>query len=453
MPKRARSTATGRVRGYRYAVRRDGSRYRVYSAGFKRRARSTRTSDGSRRFKKTSQPLKTTRDLFGDTIMGYGAYRRVKRSNSTPIMEPQVPKIRNTKGGGMIVNHCEFIADIPSSSVFRSLTLALNPGLNQTFPWLSRVAQNFEEWLPRGMIFEYRTTSSDTLLAASPALGSVIIATQYNAINPDFTGKAQMENYEGAVSCKPSVSMIHQIETARSRTVMDEMYIRTQPLTSTNADLRMYDLGKTQIAIVGSQTNGPPLGELWISYEIELRKPKIPEDPIIEAAHWWLGNVADGGETTGQTPAFVFGTNAPGGTSQPDAGWIPNNGSTMYGSRIGRVASLFGGASYIQFGEHSRGTYLVNVQLSWNVGGSQGDWVINPQSNCTLLNAFGNNANPYAPEFDDTTMTAQSTNVSIMVRVTGPYATFSLGNTSDASGGYATGGCDVFITELPDNME
>lgn len=336
---------------------------------------------------------------------------------------------------GVIVRHKEFISDVPSSVGFTGLVLNLNPGLDATFPWLSRVAQNFEEWLPRGIIVEYRTTSSDTLLAASPALGSVIIATQYNSVNADFTNKQQMENYEGAISCKPSVSMIHQVECKRSQTVMDEMYIRTD-LPPANADLRMYDLGKTQISVVGSQTTGQLIGEIWISYEIELRKPKIASDPIVEAAHFILLAAT----LTGEAPATPFGSTA----VAPNI-TAPTAGSTLPDARC------TGGAAngVISFGNFARGLYMVIGRFAWTVVGTQGAWTFANFTNCTSQLGFNNNTNASVVEVDGATATAGTTNFCILINVTSQAASFSITNSSTAT---TAGNNDIYIIELPDTI-
>lgn len=369
------------------------------------------------------------------------------------MREPGIPKVQNTSMG-VIVHHKEFLTDVLSSVAFTSQVFPLNPGLEATFPWLSRVAQNFEEWLPRGIVLEYRTTSSDTLIAANPALGSVILATQYNSVNPDFVNKQQMENYEGAISCKPSVSMIHQVETKRSQTVMDEMYTRIGPIPA-NADIRMYDLGKTQISVVGSQTTGNVIGELWVSYEIELRKPKIPGDPIVDAARFSLL----AGTATGESPAIPGGTNAPsnqagvaaGSGVIPFGGWLPTANSTMADARINRNAALFGGATYIQLGQFARGLYLITCVLPWVTPGSQGAWTITAQAGCTLQTAWANNTLAAGVEVDAVTATAATTNFAIIVNVTAAFAIISFTNTSSQTGGYNVG-ADFWITELPDQI-
>lgn len=424
--------SSGRVRGYHYARRRDGTKYRVYDraySGVKKQRQMVRAKNVVRR---SSKKLRTIpRDYAGDVIMGYGAYRQAAGST---IRTKSVPQVQNT-GIGVIVRHREFIADVPSAINFASLTLPLNPGLQTTFPWLSKVAQCFEEWLPRGIVVQYQTTSSDTLIAANPALGSVVIATQYNSANPDFTNKSQMENYDKSVSCKPSRSMMHQVETARRQTVMDEMYIRTGPAPA-GTDIRMYDLGKTQIASVGSQTDGSAIGEVWISYEIELRKPKIPTDPIVAAAHFILNPTV----LTGETCAAPFGSTsvAPNITS-------PTSGSTMPNARL-TGAAAFG---TISFGVGASGLYLITTQIK-GTGGTQGDWTFANFVNCSAVNAWSNNLVASNEETDAATVSATSDNFAIIINVTGPNASFSCTSTSTI----AVNGTfnDVYIVELPDTM-
>lgn len=461
MSKRTRS---GRVKGYHYALDSTGRRYRVYP---NTKSAARRAAPAPRRVRRTTHPaykrrpsarqLVGTTDYLGDTIMGYGAYRMrrgsLRTTSSRAIREPGIPRIQNSTNG-VIIRHKEFLTDVPSSVGFTGVVVPLNPGMDVTFPWLSRVAQNFEEWLPRGIVVEYRTTSSDTLLAANPALGSVIIATQYNSVNPDFTNKQQMENYEGAISCKPSVSMIHQVETHKSQNVQGEYYVRVEAPPA-NADLRMYDLGKVQISTVGSQTNGNIIGEIWISYEIELRKPKIPADPIVDAAHFLL----PAGTLTAESPAIPAGTNAPsnqagvaaGAGVQPFGGWLPTSGSTMNDARFNRNAALFGGASYIQLGQFSRGNYLITCFFPFATPGTQGAWTITAQSGCTLGLAFANGTLLADTEVDAATVTAATINCAFVINVTAAFATVSLTNSSNQAGGFNVGG-DIYITELPDGI-
>lgn len=326
-----------RVRGYHYVRDKSGRKRRVYGA------RSGRSYGTSRR----------RRTVFG-RVYGRGAYYTPKRRRAQSGRQlVNVPSSgRSRRGGGIalvfngtdppkmsmstngvVVEHREYIQDITSSTPFILENFPLNPGIKQTFPWLSQIADNFEEWIPEGILFEYKTTSSNTVVNttnSNPGLGTVIIATQYNSLNADFGNKQQMENYENAVSTDPSRSMIHPIETARKQTPLDPMYIRTGAVGT--QDLRWYDLGKTSVATVGQQTNNFTIGELWITYRIRFLKPRLEtgvgnnEQGTVDFFALMGNSVAPAGFGT-MVPANPFGT----GTV-----WIPpREGSTLGGVLCG----------------------------------------------------------------------------------------------------------------------
>lgn len=122
------------------------------------------------------------------------------------------------------------------------------------------------------MVFEFRSMSADALNSTNTALGSVIMATDYDSSDALFQNKAQMENTEYGVSCKPSSCMIHAIECARSQTPVNEQYVRFAA-NPAGTDIRLYDLGRFSVATTGMQGTSVNLGELWVSYDVELLKP------------------------------------------------------------------------------------------------------------------------------------------------------------------------------------
>lgn len=219
---------------------------------------------------------------------GYGDYSIEVNSLLGGRFSP--PELVNYSHRGVCLRHREYIGDITASANFSLTSYDINPGLASTFPWLSGVAKNYEQYLITGMIFEYKTLSADYTTAASAALGYVAMATQYNSLSPPFQDKIHMENYEFANSAKPSESFIHPIECKRSLTPTDPLYVRTGPVEST-ADQRLYDLGDFQIATGGNSGSGI-LGELWCTYEICFFKPKmIDADDDVLSSHWRLGGV------------------------------------------------------------------------------------------------------------------------------------------------------------------
>lgn len=187
------------------------------------------------------------------------------------------PIINKTSGGGTTIRYCEYIGDIITSGVageFKIQSFPVNPGVSTTFQWLSQLAGNYEQWVCEGMYFEFRSMSSDSLNSVNTALGSVVMAADYNCANEPFKNKQQMENYEGGVSQKPSLSCRYFIECAGDQTVLDDMYTRTEDVPE-DQDPRFYDLCHFQIATVGCQGTNVNIGELRICYQINLKKPKL----------------------------------------------------------------------------------------------------------------------------------------------------------------------------------
>lgn len=188
---------------------------------------------------------------------------------------PMMKNYDNT--GGTVLRRREFLTDIKTSAIaggFKLDKFSLNPGSQFTFPWLSQIAVNYEQYSFEGVIFEFRSMSADALNSTNTALGTVIMATNYNAASPVFDQKAEMENYEFGGSCRPSEDLMHPIECARHQTTVSEPYIRSGALPP-DQDIRLYDWGNFQIATNGFQGTEVNIGELWVTYQVALYKPKM----------------------------------------------------------------------------------------------------------------------------------------------------------------------------------
>jgi len=150
----------------------------------------------------------------------------------------------------------------------------------QTFPWLSAVASAYEQYSFKGLVFEFKSTSANSLNSTNTALGTVIMATEYDSKKPPFSSKLQMENYEFATSCKPADSCLHPVECNPAESTLTCLYTR-QPTTA-GSDVRFTDLGQFYLATVGMQA-AAVIGELWCTYEIELLKPRIDVVPAVNS--------------------------------------------------------------------------------------------------------------------------------------------------------------------------
>lgn len=220
-------------------------------------------------------------------ITGFGDYN-VKSNILVETNSP--PTVVNRSNKEFVVRHREYIQDIYSSagannspSPFGVLAFPINPGDTKTFPWLSSIADKFEQYRIEGMLFEYKSLYSDAVVTQNGSIGSIVLATEYNSGAPLFATKQAMENYQFAQSSKPSVSILHPVECARSQNVLSELYIRGSTVPA-GEDVKTYDFGDFQIASQGIPL-GPAgaavnLGELWVTYQIALIKPRIPSGSV-----------------------------------------------------------------------------------------------------------------------------------------------------------------------------
>ena len=213
---------------------------------------------------------------FLSDILGMGDYEVKVNSLSTQgsVMPATagVPTFHSSTRS-VRVRHREYLQDITGSTGFSLQAWNINPGLLGTFPWLSGLAESFQSYKFHGLVFEFWSTSADALNSTNTALGTVIMATQSNAARANFVSKAEMEQYEFATSSKPSMSMIHPVECAPGEAVLDELYIRTGTIPAGEVP-QFYDFGKFQLATTGMQA-AANIGELWVSYDVELYKPRI----------------------------------------------------------------------------------------------------------------------------------------------------------------------------------
>lgn len=214
-------------------------------------------------------------------IFGSGDYQMVGQDPKYNILANgrQIPKfVANERTN--IICHREYLGDITSTQNFTNRSYLINPTNAQTFPWLSQLAVNYQQYRFHGIIFEFRPMITDFTASGQP--GVLVFATNYNAAEPAFNSKVEMENSEYAVSVKPTLPLIHAIECDPQETTITRLYTDT----TANSDPRFTTLGKMQLATTGNSTTGVVLGELWVSYCVEFYKPKlVPEIGGVLSAH------------------------------------------------------------------------------------------------------------------------------------------------------------------------
>jgi len=175
--------------------------------------------------------------------------------------------------GTTMFSHSEYLGNIVSTTTFDNALFTLNPGLGQTFPFLSQIAANYEEYEFLQLAFSFKSLLSDA--TASGSIGSVIMVADYNATRPLITTKFEMMGKTGVISAKPTEDIVCGIECDPDKNSGSAgRYIRTGAI-SDDEDLKSYDWGTFQIATDGMQNNVDTIGEIWVSYTVKLRKPRL----------------------------------------------------------------------------------------------------------------------------------------------------------------------------------
>jgi len=165
------------------------------------------------------------------------------------------------------------LADNPSP--FNLQSFEINPGLIQTFPWLSTIAQQYEQYELRGLVFEFRPTVSE--YNTQGGLGTVMMGTEYDNLDTIWSSKVEFMNAAYSNEGKPTEHIIHGVECAPAES-RGLMFVRGQALPS-NGDINDFDKGRFYIATQG-YGNGTPyrrqnLGSLFVHYDVILLKAQL----------------------------------------------------------------------------------------------------------------------------------------------------------------------------------
>lgn len=304
----------------------------------------------------------------------------------------------------------EFIRDVSGSVGFASTEFRINAGDPNMFPWLSQIAASFEFYHFKKLQFQYRTSSGEVISGTNPAIGKVLLCSNYDANAPRFTSKIEMENYVGCAS-GPSYQKIITHYVNCSRTALSSIPIKNFYVAKTapQADIHFHDLGKFFIATAGMPAPGNIIGELWVNYEVELIKPL--HQPDIQVAQWTCN--ADSSCTGNTQPAatafgifgsiptinHVTGGPAHNATMQPDAHLLENE---TPGPAVRESTSLYDKVTFesADFGVNrfkinnirmAPGKYMVTIWCQADQPGNVQPtigWNFTSTSNCSFEAAF-----------------------------------------------------------------
>jgi hypothetical protein len=162
-----------------------------------------------------------------------------------------------------IVNS-ELIQSINGSVSFTANRFVVNPGLAATFPWLSVIAADWQQYRFHRLQFRYVTR------AATSQAGSVILSPDYNPIDIPPSTEARASNTMDAVEDVVWKEITCPLTPSAMFPIGPRKQIRS---TNVAGDLQAFDACRFYLCTV-EQADTTAIGKLWVDYDVELYVPQ-----------------------------------------------------------------------------------------------------------------------------------------------------------------------------------
>jgi hypothetical protein len=283
------------------------------------------------------------RGAYGRGAYGRGSYIRPV-SNS--LFEGSAAQMNHMSSvgdetGATVISRKEYVTRVvaPPGGSFNNTSFSINPGLSGVFSWLSQIASNYDEYEFYNLVFSYHPVISTA--STTGAMGSVIVACNYNAGAPKFSSFRQMVEYDGAVQSRICDPIIFGVECEPSKNAgHDSEYVRVGAVP-VGQDIKTYDIGTFQFAtsdVASTYAAGELLGHIYVEYTVILRKPKL----YSALGYDILMDVIQG--SVGSTLTLPFGTAPFAAKANTLGGVMSKSGTSRYtfpDNYVGTVAVMF----------------------------------------------------------------------------------------------------------------
>jgi len=300
----------------------------------------------------------------------------------------------------------------------------VNPGLAASFPWLSGIAGNFQEWRLNGMLVEYISMTSP-YGATADSSGTVNLSMRYDDSIAAPASLAIAENTDKAENGRPIDNILMAVECASASRPVNVLQVRTGGLPS-GQNVQFTDQGIVDICNSGQADGNIEIGEIWFIYDVAFLKP-------IPSAESGGNNLSDHFQLVTCTSAANLGT-----ASVAVA-------TNAIGGKINAVGTTYTFPSYIDGGTW---LFVINV-LGGSATASSPSVAVTGGVKLTMLSS-ATVADQYsvgmAPQPTLAAVTTQS--MVFLVNVTAPSCTVAV--TSNTFAG-TTGG-DLFVAAWDANI-
>lgn len=187
------------------------------------------------------------------------------------------PSVTASRDSARIV-HKELVVKVAGTTAYTvGSTLALNPGLASTFPWLSTQAGSWESYRFNKLRFCYHTRTATT------TGGSVQLVPDYDAADAAPSSEFIAASYEDMQEDAPWKDITCELRPQAMFPMGPKKFVRTGPL-SANQDIKTYDAGNFFVTTTDA-AGAANWGLIWVEYDVTLFTPQAPSSGFAASQH------------------------------------------------------------------------------------------------------------------------------------------------------------------------
>lgn len=192
-----------------------------------------------------------------------------------------VPTFSNMEGKFKYTNFKfhEMVKMVHMSTTFAKQVFRIDVSNENTFPWLSRIAQNYQRYRVKGFVVTLKSLSSKTVVAPTQSLGQVVLVPFYdvNAVIPNDI--QALLNSESAISTDPASNAFMAAECDFRASQLNSLKIRAPGQTVNDDEEQFYALGDFVLATQGAPNAYDDAMEMWVTYDIDLFSERLVDTP------------------------------------------------------------------------------------------------------------------------------------------------------------------------------
>jgi hypothetical protein len=193
------------------------------------------------------------------------------------VQGSNIPAMHDTSLGAVSIKFHEFIGNIAMTSAFSVKSYPIDITQSTVFPWVNRIASNYQQWELAGCVFFLRSLSADTSVAPTQGMGAIYGSVRYDTASDAPTSKVDILNSTMSSSAKPSEHQAFPVECARAQTQVPLLKVLPRGAIVSANDLQMYMVGYFDLATEGAPNPYIEAAELYVTYDVRFFKPRVEE--------------------------------------------------------------------------------------------------------------------------------------------------------------------------------